>query len=257
MNLKTHPSCMAERVILITGGAKRLGAEMTNLFIESGYYVLIHVRNSHAEAEHLLTEAKERHHRTCGDVLQADLSTSEGAFGLLEAVKNHSVVIENGLFGLIHNASFYQPIDVHNLQTNDMDELYGLHMRTPLLLSTGLFDHLVKGGGSIVGIIDTSWKRHWKGMTHYTATKAGLRQLLTNLAGEFAPRVRVNMIGPGAILAADWEEEHFNNVLRQVPLGRAGEPLDIAKATLHFLQTSHLCGEFLAVDGGWDLNMNQ
>jgi len=248
---------MAERVILITGGAKRLGAEMTKLFINSGYYVLIHVRTSHADAEHLLEEAKARHHRNCGDVLQADLSTSEGALHLLNAVHNHPLVTENGLFGLIHNASFYHPIDIHELQTKDMDDLYGLHMRTPLLLSTGLFDDLVHGEGSIIGIIDTSWKRHWKGMTHYTASKAGLRQMLTNLAGEFSPRVRVNMIGPGAILAADWEEEHFKNVLRQVPLGRAGEPIDIAKAALHFLQTGHLNGEFLAVDGGWDLNMNQ
>ncbi|MEK9731357.1 MAG: SDR family NAD(P)-dependent oxidoreductase [Candidatus Poseidoniales archaeon] len=248
---------MAERIVLITGGAKRLGAAVTNLLIEKGCFVIIHVRRSVAEAEELLARANKKFGRVCGAVLQGDLSHQSDVESMLEWLNSSELIREHGLFGLIHNASNYTPIPIGELTGEDMDDLYHLHMRSPLTLSNGLFEPLSRGHGSIVGIIDTSWKRHWKGLTHYTATKAGLRQILTNLAGEYAPHVRVNSIGPGAILAADWEEEHFQHVLGNVPMDRPGSPSDIAHAVLHFLESNHLNGIFLPVDGGWDLNMNQ
>ena len=248
---------MAERIVLITGGAKRLGAAVTTALIEDGCFVIIHVRNSMEEAEILLAGANQRFGRVCGGVLQGDLSQPSDVQSMLEWLEAHDLIREHGLFGLIHNASYYAPVPIGELTGEQMDEMYHLHMRSPLTLSNGLFEQLRKGNGSIVGIIDTSWKRHWEGLTHYTATKAGLRQMLTNLAGEFAPNVRVNSIGPGAILAADWEEEHFQHVLGNVPMARPGHPDDIAHAVLHFLNSKHLNGVFLPVDGGWDLKMNQ
>ena len=248
---------MSERLVLITGGAQRLGACMSRRLIDHGYHVIIHVRNSREAAELLLSEQRDKHGRVCGAIVEGDLSNSDGADLLIEQLHALDMFQQYGLFGLIHNASYYNPIDINTLSSTDLDSLYHLHMRTPYTLSKHLFTSLAANKGSIIGIIDTSWNRHWKGLTHYTSTKAGLRQMMTSLAGEFSPHVRVNSIGPGAILAADWEEEHFASVLNNVPMGRPGTPEDIAAVVHHFLESPHLNGQFIPVDGGWDLNLNQ
>jgi NAD(P)-dependent dehydrogenase (short-subunit alcohol dehydrogenase family) len=83
-------------------------------------------------------------------------------------------------------------------------------------------------------MVDTSLGRAWEGLAHYTASKAGLRQLMMNLAGDLAPDVRVNCVAPGAIMAAPWEAEHFASVIEKVPLGRGGTPEDVAKCSVIF-----------------------
>jgi NAD(P)-dependent dehydrogenase (short-subunit alcohol dehydrogenase family) len=102
-------------------------------------------------------------------------------------------------------------------------------------------------------MIDTSLGRAWDGLSHYTSTKAGLRQLMMNLAGDLAPDVRVNCVAPGAILAADWEAEHFASVIERVPLGRGGTPEDVAKAVMFLTESAYLSGQVINVDGGWSV----
>ena len=77
--------------------------------------------------------------------------------------------------------------------------------------------------------------------------------MLVNLAGELAPDIRVNGIAPGAILAAAWEKERFEEVLKRVPLGRAGKPEDIAHAVKFLSEAEYITGFILPVDGGWSL----
>jgi len=73
---------------------------------------------------------------------------------------------------------------------------------------------------------------------------------MMNLAGDLAPEIRVNCVAPGAIIAADWESEHFASVVEKVPLGRAGEPNDVAQAILFLLDSTYLSGQIINVDGG-------
>ena len=103
-------------------------------------------------------------------------------------------------------------------------------------------------------MVDTSLGRAWKGLSQYTASKAGLRQLMMNLAGDLAPEIRVNCVAPGAILAAEWESENFASIVEKVPLGRAGEPNDVAKAILFLLESTYLSGQIINVDGGWSVS---
>ena len=103
----------------------------------------------------------------------------------------------------------------------------------------------------MVAIVDTSWGRAWEGLAHYTSTKAGLRQLMLNLAGELSGQIRVNCLAPGAIMAAEWEADHFARVLEKVPLGRSGNAEDIAAGVHFLLMHPTLSGQVLPVDGGW------
>lgn len=252
--LKGVPRLVKERVVLITGAGQRLGAATAARLMDEGAHVLVHVRSSVAAAEQLIADATKRNGEVRGTIVKGDLTVDADVESLIADVIDHPLVKTHGLFGLVHNASFYSQGSFEDISLESFRSLNRLHMEAPFVLTQTLLPVLEQGGGSVVAIVDTSWGRAWEGLAHYTSSKAGLRQLMLNLAGELAGRVRVNCLAPGAIMAAEWEAEHFASVLEKVPLGRSGEGEDIASG-VHFLLTNGtISGNVLHVDGGWTLN---
>ncbi len=247
---------MAQRVALITGGGKRIGAATANLLMEHGWFVLIHVRKSVAEAQQMLDDFEQKNgSKAPAEILQADLNIDEDVDSLIETVSHHQMVEKNGgLNALIHNASIYSSQDYASVSLENLRLNTRLHIEVPFLLTQGLLPQLRSVNGCVIGMIDTSLGLAWKGLSHYTSSKAGLRQLMMNLAGDLAPEVRVNCVAPGAIIAADWESEHFASVVEKVPLGRAGEPIDVAKAVMFLLESTYISGQIINVDGGWSVS---
>ena len=245
---------MAKPVVFITGGGRRIGAAISSMLMHSGYYVLIHVRNSLSEAQSIINQHSESNDgEICGDIVQADLLNDE-INDLIDTVSNHPKVREyGGLFGLVHNASVYQPIGFEELTFEEFKKNFTIHVEVPFLLTKGFYEQLKAKSGSVIGLVDTSQGRAWQDLTHYTSSKNALRQMMINLAGDLHPHVRVNCIAPGAIISADWEIEHFASVLEKVPMGRSGEPKDIANAAKFLLESTHLSGQIINVDGGWTL----
>ncbi|RJU96602.1 MAG: SDR family NAD(P)-dependent oxidoreductase [Candidatus Poseidoniales archaeon] len=246
---------MAKGVALVTGGGRRIGAEIVRSLIRADWYVLIHVRSSKDEALALLAgEPSHSAGQPAGEVLVADLSTDEGLANLIEAAKR--VISEQnaqGLGVLVHNASIYTTKDYESVSLEELRQNIRIHLEVPFLLTQGLTAQLKTGSGCVIGMVDTSLGRAWDGLSHYTSTKAALRQLMMNLAGDLAPDVRVNCVAPGAVMAADWEAEHFASVIERVPLGRGGAPEDVAKAVLFLTESTYLSGQVINVDGGWSI----
>jgi len=244
---------MSAKVCLVTGSGRRLGASIIRKFASEGYAVLIHVSTSVEAGESLKSELIEQGWRA--DVIRADLSSQDQTNQLIETVENHPFVQQRqGLDVLVHNASVYRQTPVEDLTLETMRFLNRLHVEAPLQLSQGFVHLLASVNGSIIGMTDTSAGKAWKQLSHYTSSKAGLRQLMFNLAGEYAPNVRVNCVAPGAILSADWEHEHFNKIVESIPLKRSGDPGDVAGAVYFFANSPYLTGQELFVDGGWALN---
>ena len=245
---------MAKPVVFITGGGRRIGAAISSMLMDSGYFVLIHVRNSIDEAQAIITAYSEANNgKISGDIIVADL-INDDISELVATVANHPKVIEyGGLFGLINNASVYQPISFDDLTFEEFKKNFAIHVEVPFLLTKGLYEQLKSKSGSIISLVDTSQGRSWQDLTHYTSSKNALRQMMINLAGDLHPHVRVNCIAPGAIISADWEIEHFASVLEKVPMGRSGEPKDIASAAKFLLESEHISGQIINVDGGWTL----
>jgi len=244
---------MPAKVCLVTGSGRRIGASIIRKFASEGYAVLIHVSTSVEAGESLKSELIEQGWKA--DVIRADLSSQNQTKQLIQTVENHPFVQERqGLDVLVHNASVYSQKPVEDLTLETMRFLNRLHVEAPLQLSQGFVHLLSSVNGSIIGMTDTSAGKAWKQLSHYTSSKAGLRQLMFNLAGEYAPNVRVNCVAPGAILSADWEHEHFNKIVESIPLKRSGDPGDVAGAVYFFANSPYLTGQELFVDGGWALN---
>ena len=245
---------MAKPVVFITGGGRRIGAAISAMLMDEGYYVLIHVRNSVEEAQSIIdAHSSANDGEISGDIIRADLLSADIS-ELVLTIQNHPKVIEyGGLFGLINNASVYQPISFDELTFEEFKKNFTIHVEVPFLLTKGLYEQLKAKSGSVIGLVDTSQGRAWKDLTHYTASKNALRQMMVNLAGDLHPHVRVNCIAPGAIISAAWEIEHFASVLEKVPMGRSGETKDIASAAKFLLESDHISGQIINVDGGWTL----
>ena len=244
---------MSAKVCFVTGSGRRIGATIIRKFASEGYAVLIHVSSSVDAGNALKSELIQNGFKA--DMVQADLSDESQTEDLIESVSNHAFVQDReGIDVLVHNASVYSQIPIGDLSLESMRFLNRLHVEAPLQLSQGLQALLSGVQGSIIALTDTSAGKAWDKLSHYTSSKAGLRQLMMNLAGEYAPNIRVNCVAPGAILSADWEQDHFDSIVSKIPLGRSGEASDIANAVYFFATSPYLTGQELFVDGGWGLN---
>jgi pteridine reductase len=244
---------VSAKVCFVTGSGRRIGATIIRKFASEGYAVLIHVSSSVDAGNALKSELIQNGFKA--DMVQADLSDESQTEDLIESVSNHAFVQDReGIDVLVHNASVYSQIPIGDLSLESMRFLNRLHVEAPLQLSQGLQPLLSGVQGSIIALTDTSAGKAWDKLSHYTSSKAGLRQLMMNLAGEYAPNIRVNCVAPGAILSADWEQNHFDSIVSKIPLGRSGEASDIANAVYFFATSPYLTGQELFVDGGWGLN---
>lgn len=237
-----------ERVVVLTGGAKRVGATIARRLHARGLSLVLHYRSSRKEAEQLKAELELARADTVA-LVQADL-LHDGASALL---------VEQALqrFGrldmLVNNASSFYETPLQIASPQDWTDLLGTNLRAPFFLSQQAAPHLLAAHGAIVNIIDIHAERPLKGYPLYSIAKAGLAMLTKSLALELAPHVRVNGIAPGAILwpAAGFPPEKQEEVLARIPRGQLGSAEDIAGAVAFLLLDSpYVTGQIWAVDGG-------
>jgi pteridine reductase len=237
------------KVVLITGGAKRVGAATCRRLHSAGANIMLHYRVSAGEAR--LLQAELNHQRKDSVALiQADLLDT----AKLPAMVEQTVQSFGRLDALVNNASSFFQTPVGEITTAAWEDLIGTNLRAPLFLSQAAAPALKKSLGAIVNITDIHAERPLKNYVVYSVAKAGLVGLTRSLARELAPEVRVNAVAPGPILWPD--DESFDELSRQriishTPLKREGTPEDIAKA-VHFLlaDATYVTGETINVDGG-------
>jgi pteridine reductase len=241
---------MQGKVVLITGGAKRVGAAIGRLLHASGANLMIHYRSSADEARALQDELNAVRPDSVA-LIQADLLDVNG----LPSLVNQTVATFGGLDVLVNNASSFYPTPVGSITMKDWDNLMGSNLLAPLLLSQAAAPELKKRRGCIVNIADIHAERPMKSYVVYSVAKAGVVGLTKSLARELGPLVRVNAVAPGPIM---WPEDdpNFDEVSRQrivshTILKTAGGPDDIARAVRFFaIDAPFVTGQVLAVDGG-------
>ena len=239
---------LAGKAALVTGGARRVGAAIVRRLHAAGASVLIHYRDSEADAGALEAELNAARPRSAAKVKaellapiapRALVSAAADAFGRLDL--------------LVNNASSFFPVPFGGIEASHWEELVGSNLRAPLFIAQSAAAELARREGSIVNIVDIHAERPLKGYALYSVAKAGLAALTRSLALELAPRVRVNGVSPGAIA---WPEDgqfdpaERERIVATTPLAHIGSPEDIAQA-VHFLACApYVTGQILAVDGG-------
>jgi pteridine reductase len=243
------------KVVLITGGARRVGAAICRRLHAGGAQIMVHYRSSVAEARALETELKGKRPESVARV-QADLLKVSALNGLVkETVKTFG-----RLDALVNNASSFYPTPVGEINEQAFDDLIGTNLKAPLFLAQAVARELRKNHGCIVNILDIHAEVPMKSHVVYNAAKGGLLALTRSLARELGPEVRVNGIAPGTILWPEndmWQDEvSRQRIINQTALKRIGEPEDIAKAVEFLIaQAPYVTGQVIAVDGGRSLNV--
>jgi pteridine reductase len=239
---------MAGKVALVTGGARRVGAAITRRLHAAGASVVIHYRDSEADAAKLEGELNAARARSAAKV-KAELLAPVAPRALLSAALDGYGRLDL----LVNNASTFFPVEVGAMEASHWEELIGSNLRAPLFISQQAAAELAKNEGSIVNIVDIHAERPLKGYPLYSIAKAGLAAMTRALALELAPRVRANGVAPGAIAWPEdgqFEDAERARILATTPLGRTGTPEDVARA-VHFLACApYVTGQVLAVDGG-------
>lgn len=248
-------SPLKDKVVLITGGARRVGASISRLLHAGGARLMIHYRSSTDEAQALQAELNAIRPGTVV-IAQADLLD----ISTLEPLLQRTLQQFGCLDTLINNASTYYPTEVGHIGEPQWDDLMGTNLRAPLFLSQACAPELKRTRGCIINITDMHVERPKKGYVVYNIAKAGLVTLTHSLARELAPDVRVNAVAPGPVMWPEnnpqFTQEYRETVIAQTLLSRLGEPDDIARAVRFLVEDApFITGQVIAVDGGRSLTL--
>jgi len=241
-------SSLKDRAVLITGGARRVGAEIARTLHAAGANILIHYRSSAAAAAALAAEFNRIRSRSAA-VHAANLLSAEAPDQLVAAA-----LAEFGRLDiLVNNASTFYPTPVGTITAAQWDDLMGSNLKAPLFLAQAAAQSLARQRGLIINIVDIHGLRPLKGYPLYSAAKAGLAMLTRSLARELGPDIRVNGIAPGPVLWAenDMDEELKREIIGKTALKRRGSPEDIARTALFLARDApYITGQIITVDGG-------
>lgn len=243
---------LKDKVVLITGAARRVGAVIARKLHAAGAQVVVHYHRSVADAQALAAELNAERPASVtplgGNLLDLKVLSS-----LVEA----TIARHGHLDILVNNASTFYPTPVGTITPAQWDDLFGTNLRAPLFLSQAAAPHLRERNGLILNIADIHGLRPLRHHTVYSPAKAGLIMLTQSLARELAPEVRVNAIAPGPVEFPETglSEEMQQAIIDKTLLKRRGSPEDIARAALFFAsEAPYVTGQILAVDGGRSAN---
>lgn len=246
---------MQGKVVLVTGGAKRVGAAICRVLHAAGANIAMHYRSSMREATALRDELNALRDESVFCV-QGDLLEIHTLPDLLEQVIHRF----GHLDALINNASSFYATPLEGIDQQQWHDLLGTNLKAPLFLAQAAHAELRRRHGAIVNIVDIHAERPMHGHMLYSVAKAGLVALTKGLAQEMAPQVRVNAVAPGVIIwpeAGDWDDpEERRKIVAHTLLKREGEPNDIARTVKFLLSDApYITGQVIAVDGGRSINL--
>jgi len=246
--VKDRDASLTGKTVLITGGARRVGAAIGRALHGAGANLVIHYRKSANDVTKLAGELNAARANSVV-TFQADLLD----IAKLPALVEFAVHSFGSLDVLVNNASTFYPTKIGEITPAAWDDLMGTNLKAPMFLSQAAAPALRKSGGLILNLVDIHALRPLRHHTLYCAAKAGLHMLTRSLAKELGPEVRVNGISPGPVL---WPENEGDSatrakIIQRTILQKMGTPEDIARTALFFAtQAPFITGQILAVDGG-------
>jgi pteridine reductase len=248
---------LADKFVLVTGGARRIGRAIALDLARAGASVAISYKSSQAEAAQAAQEISDLGRGSLA--VECDVRSEPSVRSAVDAVI--------GKFGrldvLVNNAAVFASAALEGLTLDQWDAVFETNTRGPFLVARESFPHLRTAHGRIINIGSLGGLRAWPGHAHYCASKAALHMLTQAMAKAFAPEVSVNCVAPGWIdlsqsaNASDHAVADRGEAARfaaKTPMRRNGTASDVARAVLFFAAGPHfITGQILPVDGGLGL----
>jgi pteridine reductase len=237
------------KVALITGAARRIGAEIACFLHTQGINIIIHYHTSKTAALTLCAKLNSERENSA-IALPANLLKMTKLNNLIEK----SIKKWGHLDILVNNASCFQQTKIGALRESAWNELMNTNLKAPLFLSEAAAPYLAKQKGCIINIADIHGERPMRYYPIYSISKAGLLMMTRALARELAPFIRVNSISPGPTL---WPEgkntlalTSQKEIINRTLLKRHGNPKTIAKAVYFLIEANDITGQNIILDGG-------
>lgn len=237
---------LEDKVILVTGGAHRLGREMALSAARWGMNVAFTYRASAQSAEATRADI-EALGRPCL-AIRCDQSKTEEIQPAVDAVIAH--------FGrmdvLVNSAANFEQRDFFDVTPQGWEVVLATNVRGPFFFTQAVARHMLAGeGGSIVNIVDESVVKPSVDFPDHSISKGALWSLTRLSALRLAPKIRVNAIMPGAVLQPpDWEDERYSALIKNIPLRKLGAPQDVGRALEYLIHAEYVTGQMMVVEGG-------
>lgn len=224
-----------KRTAIVTGGAKRIGAEISRALAADGWHVLIHYNRSKAGAKALAAEIG-------GTIVQADLADPDSAERIVAAAPEPLGLLVNSASRFVHDGA-------RDFDVPGWDAHMDVNLRAPALLSRAFAERAEDG--LIVNLLDAKLAAPNPDFFTYTVSKFGLAGLTELTARAFAPRIRVNAIAPSVtMVSGPQSRDNFEKVHKLNALERGVDVSDIVRALRFLIDTPVITGQTITLDGG-------
>ena len=238
------------KVAIVTGASKGIGREIAKTLAKNEIKVIANYNNSEKEAKELKEELKKENIEI--DIVKADVSTRKGTNKLakyaLEKYKKIDILINNA--GISEYKLFTDETD------EDWQRVINTNLYSAFAMSQEVIPSMVHQKNGLIINISSAWGVVGGALeVIYSVSKAGIDGLTKALAKELGPsNIRVNSIAPGMIntkMNSNLNEEEIENLKEETPLGKIGEPKDIAKCVKWLIEDEFTTGQIISINGGW------
>lgn len=236
------------KTALVTGGARRIGAAIATDLARNGFNVVVQFASSETEAESLAASLRENGVKALA--LEADLLRSDDCKKLFEEARKAVGPIDL----LINNASIFVDDDAGEFDEEKFDRHMAIHLKAPSILSAAMYAQADVSNGLIINIIDQRVWRLTPNFYSYTLSKSALWTATQTMAQHFAPKLRVNAIGPGPTLQNERQDpQDFQKQIDGLILKRGPDLSDFGETIRYLYSVQSITGQMIALDGGQHL----
>lgn len=243
---------IANKVVIVTGGSRGIGAEIVKLLAKLDYTVILNYNKSETCAKNVENELKKMGYTV--DIFKADVSKSNEARELILFALNKYGKVDV----LINNAGISQSKLFTDITEKEWDKMINNNLNSVFYCTKAVADNMIHNKNGLIINISSIWGQIGASMeVHYSTAKAGIIGFTKALAKELGPsNIRVNAIAPGIIdtdMCKEYSKEEKDRIKEEIPLERIGSSQNIAKCVKWLIEDDYVTGEVISINGGWNM----